>query len=143
MMTDMVRAIKGVASTGAVALLVGCGGSGQKAESGIHIIRSASEYTRTIESAGDKLLVIDLYADWCGPCRMLAPTLEELSATYKGRVDFYKVNTDNNPEIARVFNVNGIPHIAFMRKKNHINSLVGLNPKEAYVEAIEKALALP
>ena len=60
------------------------------------------------------LVVIDLYADWCGPCRMLAPVLAELEGEYPD-VKFCKINVDNDPELARAFNVTNIPMVAFVK----------------------------
>lgn len=66
------------------------------------------------EFKGDKPIVIDLYATWCGPCRAIAPIIEELAEDYKGKVNFYKVDVDKQKEIAGFFNVSSIPYLVFI-----------------------------
>lgn len=90
--------------------------------------------------AGSKPCVIDFYADWCGPCRKLAPVVEELAREYEGRVIFYKVNIDKEKEIASVFNVQGIPMLFFVPKKGSPSVLRGLYPKEEIRNAINTQL---
>ena len=76
----------------------------------------------------DGLAVIDLYADWCGPCRMLAPVLTELEGEYPG-VKFCKINVDNEPELARAFKVTNIPMVAFVKDNTFLDFSVGYVPK--------------
>ena len=84
----------------------------------------------------EKLCVIDLYADWCGPCRMLAPVLEELESEYSD-VKFCKVNVDNSPEIARMFKVESIPLVAFV-KNTYLDMSLGYVPKAKLASMIEQ-----
>ena len=63
---------------------------------------------------GDKPAIIDLYADWCGPCRMVAPILEELAGEYEGKIVVYKVNTEKEPDLAAAFGIRSIPSILFI-----------------------------
>ncbi len=83
------------------------------------------------------LVVIDLYADWCGPCRMLAPVLAELEGEYPD-VKFCKINVDNDPELARAFNVTNIPMVAFVKDNTFADMSVGFVPKENLVKLIEE-----
>ena len=82
------------------------------------------------------LAVIDLYADWCGPCRMLAPVLSELEAEYTD-VKFCKINVDNDPELASAFNVKNIPMVAFVKDNTFVDVSVGFVPKENLKKMIE------
>ena len=63
---------------------------------------------------GDKPCIIDFYADWCGPCKMVAPILEELSEEYKGKVDIYKVDTEVEQELSAAFGIRSIPSMLFV-----------------------------
>ena len=63
---------------------------------------------------GDKPAIIDFYADWCGPCKMIAPILEELSEEYKGKVDIYKIDTEVEQELAAAFGIRSIPSMLFI-----------------------------
>ena len=63
---------------------------------------------------GEKPCVIDFYADWCGPCKMVAPVLEELAKDFDGKIDIYKVNTEEEQELASVFGIRSIPSILFV-----------------------------
>lgn len=90
--------------------------------------------------AGDQPCIIDFYADWCRPCKMVAPIMEELSAEYKGKVRIYKVNTDEQRELAGLFNVSSIPAILFVPKSGKPQMAVGAMQKENYIEAINKIL---
>jgi thioredoxin 1 len=90
--------------------------------------------------AGDKPCIIDFYADWCKPCKMLAPTMEELAVTYKDKVYFYKVNIDQSQNVSAYFNIDGIPAVFLIPLSGEAKSMIGLNPKEEYVKAIEEVL---
>lgn len=83
------------------------------------------------------LAVIDLYADWCGPCRMLAPILSELEEEYP-EVKFCKINVDNEPELARAFNVKNIPMVAFVKENTFCDLSVGYVPKEKLKALVEE-----
>jgi thioredoxin 1 len=89
-----------------------------------------------IAGAGSKLLVFDLYADWCGPCRTLSPRLEALATTYGGTVGFYRINVDANQAIASAFGTKGIPHVVFVKNGKAVTALTGLYPSEAYEKII-------
>ena len=82
------------------------------------------------------LVVIDLYADWCGPCRMLAPVLSELEGEYP-EVKFCKINVDNDPELAKEFNVKNIPMVAFVKDNTFADVSIGFVPKENLKKLIE------
>lgn len=100
------------------------------------LVITKNNFTEEIERS-DKLCVIDLYADWCGPCRMLAPVLEELDGEYPD-VKFCKVNVDNDPDIARMFNVESIPMVAFVKNNTFVDVSVGYVPKASLAKKIEE-----
>lgn len=98
-------------------------------------IESQQQFKKVVENPG-RLMVFDLYADWCGPCRTLSPLLEEIAGENKKKADFYKINVDKHPQLAGLFKVNGIPYVVFLKDKTIVYALTGLYPKSAYVKVI-------
>ena len=86
------------------------------------------------------LTLIDFWAEWCCPCRALAPTLDALADQYEGKVKVYKLNVDENPESAQKFKVRGIPTIMLVKNGQVVDQLVGNQPKDSFITAIEKHL---
>lgn len=89
---------------------------------------------------GDKPAVIDFYATWCGPCKQLSPILDELSAEYAGKVLFYKVDIDEERELAAVFGIQSIPMVLLIPKEGKPYVVQGLRPKAELKEAIDSVL---
>lgn len=89
---------------------------------------------------GELPAIIDFYADWCGPCKMVAPVLEELSNEYDGKIDIYKVDTEAEQELASVFGIRSIPSILFIPKEDKPQMAQGALPKDALKDAIENVL---
>ena len=89
---------------------------------------------------GDKPAVIDFYASWCGPCKALAPVLEELSTEYVGKVDIYKVNIDDEEELAAIFNIRSVPTLIFSPMKGQPMMASGAIPKNKLKEIIDSML---
>ena len=89
---------------------------------------------------GELPAVIDFYADWCGPCKMVAPVIEELSGEYDGKVDFYKVDTEAEQELASAFGIQSIPSILFIPKDGQPQMAAGALPKQTFQEVINKEL---
>ena len=85
----------------------------------------------------DRLVVIDLYADWCGPCKMLAPVMEELEREYPD-VKFGKINVDNEPDLTALFKVQSIPYIALVKNNTFVDFSVGYVPKATLARLIEE-----
>jgi thioredoxin 1 len=100
-------------------------------------ISGGQELTRIVAAAGERLLMFDFYADWCLPCRELEPILESIAAQKADVVDVYRVNYDDNQSLAELFGVRGIPFVAYVKDRTLVYSLMGLRPKETYLEAIE------
>lgn len=86
---------------------------------------------------GDKNVMIDFYADWCAPCKMIAPTFEELAKDFVGKIDIYKVDTEAEQELSQIFNIRSIPSVLFIPKEGSPRMAVGALPKEGYLEAIK------
>ena len=89
---------------------------------------------------GDKPCVIDFYTTWCGPCKRLAPIMEDLSQTYCDQVKFYKVDTERERELAGVFQIASIPQVLYIPVEGKPMILKGLYPKENIVEIIDEFL---
>lgn len=89
---------------------------------------------------GDKPCVIDFYADWCGPCKKIAPVLKELAEQYKGQIVIYKVNVDNEKELASTFGIKTIPTLLFVPMKGKPQLAQGALPKEEFVKQIDSYL---
>lgn len=89
---------------------------------------------------GTKPCIIDFYATWCGPCKALAPILEELSKEYGDQIDVYKVDVDQENEIASVFGIRGVPSMLFVPMEGKPQMSTGLLPKQEIKKAIDKVL---
>ena len=84
--------------------------------------------------------IIDFYADWCGPCKSIAPVLEELSDEYKGRLSIYKVDTDKEVELSSLFRIQSIPTLLFIPAEGAPMMQRGAIPKSAFKQVIEERL---
>ncbi len=87
------------------------------------------------------VVLVDLWAPWCGPCRAVAPILERLSVQYAGRVKVVKVNVDDNPDIAARFDARSIPTLVMMRNGSTVVRLVGAQPEPVLRQRIDALLA--
>ncbi len=90
--------------------------------------------------AGELPCLIDFYADWCGPCKMVAPILEELAAEYAGKINIYKVDTEEEQELAGVFGIRSIPSLLFCPKDGAPQMAMGALPKDTFKKAIDDIL---
>jgi thioredoxin 1 len=88
----------------------------------------------------DLPVLVDFWAPWCGPCRALAPVIDQLAEEYSGKAKIVKLNTDDNPNIAVQFRINSIPTMILFKDKKPVDMLVGALSKEKIQEAIDKLI---
>lgn len=88
----------------------------------------------------DKLAVVDFWAPWCGPCKVVGPIIDELSIEYDGQVSIGKVNVDENPEISQKYGVRNIPTILFIKNGEIVDKQVGAVPKNALAKKIQERM---
>ena len=88
----------------------------------------------------DKPVVVDFWAEWCGPCRMVSPIVEEIANDYEGRAVVGKVNVDQNPEISAKYGIRNIPTILFLKNGEVVDKQVGAAPKAALTEKLDAQL---
>lgn len=100
---------------------------------------SDADFVSNVEQSNQPILV-DFYADWCGPCKVIAPLLEEVATEYAGKMKFYRINVDTNPQSAIKYNVRGIPTLLIFNDGEAKDSLVGAVGKEALIQFVEKNL---
>jgi thioredoxin 1 len=86
------------------------------------------------------LVLVDFWAEWCGPCRRLAPTVEALASDYEGRATVAKMNVDENPDVPSRFAIRGIPTLLLFKDGQLAETIVGLQPKEAIAATLERHL---
>ncbi|XP_017466118.1 PREDICTED: thioredoxin-2-like [Rhagoletis zephyria] len=91
------------------------------------LIKDLTDLNNQLKEAGTKLVVIDFFATWCGPCKLIAPRLEELAKEYEGKVLILKVDVDECEDIAMEYNISSMPTFVFIKDRKQINSFAGAN----------------
>ena len=91
---------------------------------------------------GDKPCIVDFYADWCGPCKIVAPVLETLSEDFSGKLNVYKVNTEEEQELAAVFGIRSIPSFLFVPLGGQPQMAMGALPKDTFIKAFKDVLGV-
>ena len=91
---------------------------------------------------GEKPCIIDFYADWCSPCKMVAPVLEELAKDFDGQLDVFKVDTEEEQELASVFGIRSIPSFLFVPAEGQPQMAMGALPKETFIKAFKDVLGV-
>jgi thioredoxin 1 len=104
----------------------------------LHEFTDANFKSEVLEAEGPVL--VDFWAPWCGPCRMLTPTVEQLAGEYSGRVKIGKVNTDENTQTASGYGISSIPTVMLFKNGEMIDKVVGVPPKEHFTKMLNKAL---
>lgn len=88
----------------------------------------------------DRPFLLDVYADWCGPCKMMAPIIEALSESYQGKIQFGKLNIDENPEIAEKYRIISIPTLLLFKNGELVDTIVGLTSAPELRTSLDKVL---
>ena len=100
------------------------------------VVKITKENFEELVLKAEGKVLLDFWATWCGPCMMLAPTIEELAHDLEGKVKVGKVNVDEEPELANMFNIMSIPTVMIFKNGEVTETLIGLRPKDAYLEAL-------
>ncbi|HEY9677989.1 MAG TPA: thioredoxin [Drouetiella sp.] len=127
-------------------MLTGCSSSGESKNAQGTPVASESvtpttdqTFVRDVLKSKEPVLV-DFYADWCGPCKALSPTVEEVAAQYAGKVKFMKVNIDENTKISNALGLDAVPVLMTFKNGKAVDTSVGLVSKEAVVDLVQKSL---
>ena len=104
-----------------------------------HVTISDSTFEDEVLKA-EGLVIVDFWAEWCMPCRMLGPIIEELASEYEGKVKVAKLNVDENQQIAGQYQVTGIPTVIFFKNGEIVDRYVGVQPKGVYENAIKNVI---
>ena len=102
-------------------------------------IKSSQQFEQEVLNSANPVFV-DFWAEWCGPCRAVSPVVEELSTEYDGKVDFVKINVDQNGELAQKYNVFSIPTLAIFKNGQVVSQKVGASTKESFKTMIDSSL---
>ncbi|SDZ17142.1 thioredoxin [Thermoactinomyces sp. DSM 45892] len=98
---------------------------------------NTQNFSEKVESKGTGTVLVDFWAPWCGPCRMLAPILEEVDTEVGSDVEVVKVNVDDNPDLATKYGVMGIPTLIVFKDGEQVKKVSGVQPKEAILDMVK------
>jgi thioredoxin len=118
-----------------------CGRCGTRLEasSGKPFVVTDASFQRDIMESSEPLILVDAWAPWCGPCRAVAPLLDQLAAESQGRYAIAKLNVDENPRIATQFHISSIPTMLIFKHGKLVDRLIGAHPKAVIAEHLAKA----
>jgi len=124
-------------------LLSSCGGQSKEKNSStdaplIEHIHGLDQFNNVVALSEEKLVIIDVYADWCGPCKIIAPTMQKIAANHADSVRVFKVDFDTNPDIARKLGVQGIPLVLYFRHGKPVSVINGAYPEAYYISQLSK-----
>ena len=105
----------------------------------VNEIKNSQQFEQQVLNSTNPVFV-DFWAEWCGPCRSVSPVVEELSGEYDGKVDFVKINVDENGELAQKYNVLSIPTLAIFKNGEIVSQKVGASTKESFKTMIDSSL---
>ena len=105
----------------------------------VNEIKNSQEFEQQVLNSANPVFV-DFWAEWCGPCRSVSPVVEELSNEYNGKVDFVKINVDENGELAQKYNVFSIPTLAIFKNGEVVSQKLGASTKESFQTMIDNSL---
>ena len=106
----------------------------------VNEIKNSQEFEQQVINSTNPVFV-DFWAEWCGPCRAVSPVVEELAREYDGKVDFVKINVDENGEIAQKYNIFSIPTLAIFKDGQVVSQKVGASTKESFKTMIDSSLS--
>ena len=106
-----------------------------------NVLEFSDDNFETEVLSSDQPVLVDFWAPWCGPCKMLAPTIEELASDYDDRVRVGKMNTDENPQTASQHQISAIPTVMLFKGGNVVEKFVGVTPKEKFAESLDGHLS--
>ena len=98
---------------------------------------NSNEFKNQVLDSSD-VVMVDFFAEWCGPCKMLAPVLEELSSEMAGRAKILKVDVDKSPDLARKYGISGVPTVMVFRNGAPVDKMVGFQPKQVLKSKLDK-----
>ena len=105
----------------------------------VNEIKNSQQFKQLVLNSANSVFV-DFWAEWCGPCRSVSPVVEDLSSEYDGKVDFVKINVDENGELAQKYNVFSIPNLAIFKNGEIVSQKVGASTKESFKIMIDSSL---
>ena len=96
----------------------------------MYVIKSKADFDQQLEDAGNKLVVVDFFATWCGPCKMISPKLVELASQYPNTAIFLKVDVDECEDVAMEYNISSMPTFIFIKNKQKLEEFAGANAEK-------------
>jgi thioredoxin len=105
------------------------------------VLATDATFAKILDEAGDRPVLVDCWAPWCGPCRMIAPVLDQLAAESNDRYLIAKLNVDDNPQTSARFGVRSIPTLLIFKKGKLVDTLIGAQPKQAILDRLTRASA--